>query len=228
MNYNLHKDLFSCTVKKSLILRLETFLKSDIDKIFDSSEEDKKKFSLSIKDDIGTLYLDSIDEYKNDRFPAKTSNIYINLRKFGSLGNELHIRFPRTGTPCIEVYVEGDKSKDQATAIFLRIKEILEEYKTYHSLLHGNTASMIIGGVNGVVLAMLYVKGSLTIQTAMMSFTVTILCSICFVVVTHYLYPKVEFESNALFIPRKIFHYILSTFIVGLLIVGFLKKKIFG
>lgn len=87
---------------------------------------------------------------------------------------------------------------------------------------------MIIGGVNGIALSMLYAQGSLTIQTTMISFAATILAAICFATITYYFYPKVEFESNTLFIPRKIFHYILSTFVVGLLLIGFLKKKIFG
>jgi hypothetical protein len=223
MKYQLEEKLPSCHVKKEMLIKLEEYFLNKSPEILENSEA-RVCSCARIKEEMGTLELNSISEYQHEKFSPSTKMIRLQNNSFGSASHTIDVYFYKGGSATCDISITGENPKEKAIAIFNGVKEIVDQYKTYHGLLHSRYLSWSYV-LPGAFFAMyLYDKKFITIGWAIgVYFVLSILSQL----VIYYVYPKVDIESSAVISPKKIFHYILTVVVIGIFVAGFIQSHLF-
>lgn len=223
MKYQLEEKLPSCHVKKEMLIKLEDYFQNKAPEILKNSE-DRVCSCARIKEEMGTLELNSISKYQHEKFSPSTKMIRLQNQSFGSESHTIDVYFYKGGSATCDISITGENPKEKAIAIFNGVKEIVDQYKTYHGLLHSRFLSWS-HALPGAAFAMyLYSKNYITAGPAIgVYFVLAILSSL----VVDYVYPKVDIESSAVISPKKIFHYILTVVVIGIFVAGFIQSRFF-
>jgi len=223
MKYQLEEKLSSCHVKKEMLIKLEEYLSHKIPEILKYSDS-RTCACTRIKDEMGTLELDSISDYQHEKFSPSTKMVRLQNHSFGADSHSIDLYFYSGGNAACDISITGEHPKEKAIAIFNGIKEIVDQYKTYHGVLHSRYVSWAYVLPAGFIAGYAYKKAYLTGGWA---FGVYIVLAIISQIIVEYIYPKVEIDSSAVISPKKVFHYFLTVVVIGIFVAGFIQSRFF-
>lgn len=224
-SFNLHRNLPSCSVKKPMLENLEKYLRSEVPKILSLDDNDKVVITIVIKDDFGTTRIVSIDEYRLEKFSAKTKSIAMRLYCSRSR-SEITIRFPHDDNAFADVDVYGDSCREKAIGIYNGIQDIVSDYKNYHYIINKVAPILLVAVPMGSRLGYLLAKNKVTIADVSGIFIIIILFTFIVYQLTNKIYPKVEFDTNSSIKLRTVVHWLILT-LIGIFLSSYISKKFF-
>jgi len=139
--YKLTKKIPTIDVDVSLLKTIETYLITNVPKLFDLTEEDvRKKYSTKIEEVNGEHSLGLIEQYDNTMFPDTTSRVTVGFRTDSyrtKLDIDIKVRFSKDALSSdIEIDLFDTNPKEKAVGILNKLENIINEKKNLNFLFH--------------------------------------------------------------------------------------------
>jgi hypothetical protein len=135
-SYSYKEALFSCSIDKSILEDIESYLKNCVEQ-HDSNADLKKDYRFDIIDPLGTESFESVSGYTRSTFPNDIESVSLSYRAWGHSINKIYLSLGKEKYRTnLEIEISAPSAKATALGIAEEIKRRLGEKKNINFIFH--------------------------------------------------------------------------------------------